>query len=209
MIGVERRHPALWAMAEQDRPVEPREDFLLRHPHRLAGLQRLVLGLALRTQLLGRGIVERHQQCRRRQLAAPVDANVNVVFGVEFEVEPRAAVRDHPGSEQIFPRGMGLTLIVIEEHAWAAVHLRNDDPFSAVDNEGPVLRHQRHIAHIDVLLLDVADRARAGILVYVPDHKAQRNLKGSGKGNPALLAFADIVFRSFKLVTDEFQLGTL
>ena len=104
---------------------------------------------------------------------------------------------------------MRLALVVVEEHARAAVHLRDDDPLGAVDDEGAVLRHQRHVAHIDVLLLDVADRARAGILVDVPDDQAQGDLQRCGKSDAALLALVDIVFRRLELVAHEFELRPL
>ncbi len=104
---------------------------------------------------------------------------------------------------------MGLALVVIEEHAGAAVHLRDDDPLGAVDDEGAVLGHQRHVAHVDILLLDVADRARPGILVDVPDDQAQGDLQGCGKGDAALLALIDIVFRRLEFVAHEFELRAL
>ena len=104
---------------------------------------------------------------------------------------------------------MRLALVVVEEHAGAAVHLRDDDPLGAVDDEGAVARHQRHIAHVDVLLLDVADRARAGVLVDVPHEEAQRHLQGSGVIHAALLAFLDIVFRRLELVADKIELRAL
>ena len=70
---------------------------------------------------------------------------------------------------------MGLAAIVIEKDAWAAVHLRDDDALGAVDHEGAVLGHERHIAHVDVLFFDVADRARARVLVHLPDDEPQRH----------------------------------
>ena len=178
-------------------------------PDRLAGLQVLAVGLALGALLLGGGVVERQQQRRRRQFAAPVDADIDVVLGVELEIEPGAAIRDDARGEQVLARGMGLALVVVEEDAGGAVHLRDDDPLGAVDDERAVARHQRHVAHVDVLLLDVADRARAGILVDVPDDQAQRHLERRGVGDAALLALVDVVFRRLQLVADEFQLGAL
>ena len=38
-----------------------------------------------------------------------------------------------------------------------AVHLGDDDPLGAVDDEGALLGHERDVAHVDVLLLDVLD----------------------------------------------------
>ena len=88
VIGVELGHPALRAVAKDDRPVEPRKNLFLRHAGGLSGLQRLGVGPALRAKLLGGSVVERHQEGCRRQFAAPVDAHVDVVLGVELEIEP-------------------------------------------------------------------------------------------------------------------------
>ena len=90
-----------------------------------------------------------------------------------------------------------------------AVHLADHDALGAGDDEGAAGRHQRHVAHVDVLLLDVADRARAGLLVVIPHDQAQRHLQRRGEGHAALLAFLDVVFRLFELVADELQLGLL
>ncbi len=47
------------------------------------------------------------------------------------------------------------------------MHLRNNHPFRAIDHEGSVVGHQRQVAHIDVLLLDIADRTCAGFFIDV------------------------------------------
>src|SRR5262249_7241774 len=73
-----------------------------------------------------RDIVERQEQRRCRQFAAAVDADIDMVLGVEFEIEPRAAIGNDPGGKQILARGVRLPLVVVEEHAGAAVHLRDD-----------------------------------------------------------------------------------
>ena len=85
------------------------------------------------------------------------------------------------------------------------MHLRDDDALGAVDDERAVVGHQRHVAHVDGLLLDVADRAGAGILVHVPDDQAQDDLQRRGIGHAALDALLDVVFRLFQLVIDELQ----
>ena len=208
LLRVERRHPALGAAAEGD-PCRRRRrgspPSTCRSPRPAAAP---CLRSAARFAAVG-GIVERQEQRRRRQLAAPVDADIDVVLGVELEIEPGAAIGDDPGGEQILARGMRLALVVVEEHAGAAVHLGDDDPLGAVDDERAVARHQRHVAHIDVLLLDVADRARAGVLVDIPHDEPQRDLQRRGEGDAALLAFVDVVFRGLQLVADEFELGPL
>ena len=47
---------------------------------------------------------QREQQAGDRQLTLTVDADVDDVLGVEFEIEPRTAVRNDAGCEQEFAR---------------------------------------------------------------------------------------------------------
>src|SRR3546814_8590546 len=71
------------------------------------------------------------------------------VLGIELEVEPRAAIGNHAGGVEILARRMGLALVVVEEHARAAVHLADADALGAVDDEGALVGHERHVAHVD------------------------------------------------------------
>ncbi len=87
------------------------------------------------------------------------------------------------------------------------MHLTDDNALCAIDNEGTVGRHERHVAHIDVLFLDVLHGAGSGLFVHIKDDQSQSHLKRRGKGHSALLAFLDVVFRIFEFVMDEFQLG--
>ena len=102
---------------------------------------------------------------------------------------------------------MGLALVVVEEDTRRAMHLADDHALGAVDNEGAIAGHERHVAHVDILLLDVADRARTAVLVEVPDHQAQGDLQGHGEGDAALLAFLDVVLRLLQLIVHELQFG--
>ena len=90
---------------------------------------------------------------------------------------------------------MGLALVVIEEHAGRAVHLRDDDALGAVDDERAVVGHERDVAHVDILLLDVLDGLGAGFLVDIEHDEAQRHLERRRIGHAALAALVDVVFR--------------
>ncbi len=149
---VERHAPAFLGALVDDLLVEGRQD---------------VLGVE----------AEREHQRGHRNLAATVDTREHDVLGVELDVEPRAAIRDHARGKQQLARRMGLALVVIEEHARRAVHLRDDDALGAVDDEGAVRRHERDVAHVDVLLLDVLDGARARLLIDIEHDQAQRHLQ--------------------------------
>src|SRR6202158_3301623 len=75
------------------------------------------------------------------------------------------------------------------------MELADDDALGAVDDERAVLGHQRDVAEVDLLLLDVADGLDAGLGVLVPDHEADRHLQRHGVGHAALLAFVDVVLQ--------------
>ena len=147
------------------------------------------------------------EQRRDRELALAVDAGIHDVLGVELDVEPGTAIRDDAGGEQQLARGMGLALVVVEEHARRTVHLRDDDALGAVDDEGAVVRHERHVAHVDVLLLDVLDGLGAGIRVHIEHDQAQRHLEGRSEGHAALAALVDVVFRRLERVLHELEQG--
>jgi hypothetical protein len=134
-LGGVRNLPAILAADIGQAVVEGVEDFLGRQAKRL-------------------------QQRRDRQLALAVDADVDDVLGVEFEIEPAAAIGDDAGGEEIFAAGVGLAAVMIEQHARRTVHLADDDALGAVDDEGAVLRHERHVAHVtSCSLISITDLA--------------------------------------------------
>src|SRR3546814_15392773 len=71
--------PAVLGAFEDQPVVKEVEDFLARHAQRI-------------------------EQAGDRQLALAVDADVDDVLGVEFEIEPRTAIRDHARGEQELAR---------------------------------------------------------------------------------------------------------
>lgn len=102
-------------------------------------------------------------------------------------------------------RRMALALVVVEEDARRTVHLGDDDALGAVDDERAVVGHERHVAHVDGLFLDVLDRLRAGILIDIEHDEAQRHLQRRGIGQVALAAFVDVELRRLELIGNEFQ----
>ncbi len=148
---------------------------------------------------------EREHQRRHGNLAATVDTREHDVLGVELDIEPGAAIGNDARGEQQLARRMGLALVVIEEHAGRTMHLRDDDALGAVDDEGAVHGHERDIAHVDVLLLDVLDGLGAGFFVDIEHDQAQRDLERRRIGHAALAALVDVIFRRFELIADEFQ----
>ena len=150
---------------------------------------------------------EGHQERGDGDLALAVDARVDDVLGVELDVEPGAAIGDDARGEQQLARRVRLALVVVEEHAGRAVHLRDDNALGAVDDEGAVGRHQGHVAHVDVLLLELAHRLGARVLVDVEHDQAQRHPERRGIGHVALAALVDVELGRLELVGHELELG--
>src|SRR5690606_29740586 len=141
------------------------------------------------------GEAERLEQHRGVELPAAVDPHVEDVLRVELEVEPAAAVRDDPGRVEELAGGAVSAFVVVEEHTCGAVQLGDDDPLGAVDDESPGLRHERDLAEVDLLLLDVTDGLDAGLLVHVPDDEADHHLERCREAHAALTALFHRVLR--------------
>ena len=107
--------------------------------------------------LLVRTQAERAQEDGAQELALAVDANVERVLLVVFELHPRSAIGNDLAQE------VGAVVRRLKEDARRTMQLRNDDAFGAVHDERAVRRHQRNVAEEDFLLLDVADGLVAGL----------------------------------------------
>ena len=138
-----------------------------------------------------------HEQ-RRGLLALAVDTHGQDVALVGFELKPRAAAGDDLRVEQ---RLVGrLVALGGEVHARGAHQLGDDDALRAVDDERAAGRHEREVAHEDVLLLDLA-----GLAVDEADFHEQRCLVG----DVLLLALVHGVLRLAELVAAELHAHVL
>jgi len=140
-------------------------------------------------------IAERLEKDRRRDLPASVDPHVDDVLYVEFEIQPRTAVRDDPGGVQDLAARMRPSLVVREERAGRPVQLAHHDALRSVDDKGPGLGHERKVADIDLLLLDILDPFRGGLLILFEKHEARLDLERRGVGGSPLQAFPESVLR--------------
>ena len=164
-------------------------DAVADRPVNRAALQRqLVDRVEAADDLVGAAQPEGAQEHRGEELPLAVDADVEQVLGVVLELHPRAAIRDDL-------RDVERLVFRVEEGARRAVQLRDDDALGAVDDERAVVRHQRDVAEVDLLLLDVADGLHAGLGVLVPDHQPDRDLQRHGVGHAAFLALVDVVLQ--------------
>src|SRR5690606_8684280 len=143
------------------------------------------------------------EQDRYRHLATTVDAEKEDILGVEFEIKPGAAVRNDARREQQLAGAVGLATVVLEEHAGRAVQLRNNDALGAVDDEGTVFGHERDLAHVHFLFLDLADRGAAGLAVH--QHQANLGAQRRRVRQPTLLAFLNIKDRVAQGIADKLE----
>ena len=73
------------------------------------------------------------------------------------------------------------------------MQLADDYALGAVDDECPVLGHQRNVAKEDFLFLDVANALGAGFGIFVEDREANRDFERSGVRHAALFALVYVV----------------
>src|SRR5690554_124786 len=167
------------------------------------------LGVIIIGEQLFGGVAQRAQKHGRRHLALAVDPHVHDILGAELKVEPGAAIRDHARRIKQLTRRVLLAIIVVEEGARRAVQLADDDALGAVNYKRAALGHQRNLAEEDLVLLGIAHRAGAGILVDIPDRQANRDLDGRRVGHPTRPALLDIVLGFSQLVAEKFQSRSL
>jgi len=92
---------------------------------------------------------QRPKQHRHWNLALAIHLHREHVTSRRLELEPRAPIRDKLGHAELAPSGA--VLIHGKVGARRANQLANDYALSTVDDESAVLRHDRKIAHVDVL----------------------------------------------------------
>jgi hypothetical protein len=125
---------------------------------------------------------------------------------IELEVEPRTGVGDDPRRVQELAARVRLALVVVEEHARAAMQLGDDDALRTVDDEGARLGHERDFTEVNFLLLDVAHDAFA-TLAGVVNHQLRRDLDRRRERHAALAALVDVVLRPLEVVGDVNELA--
>ncbi len=148
-------------------------------------------------------VAQRAQQDGDRHLAAAVDTEVHVVLRVEFEVQPRAAIRDDARGKQQLSGGMGLAAVMLKEHARRTMQLGNDDALGAVDHERTGVGHQRDFSHVHFLLLDFLDCGLGRLLVH--DGQAHAGAQRGSISQSALPAFLHVERRHAQLVADKIE----
>ncbi len=141
------------------------------------GAQNLLVGLQ----------AERAQEYRAVELALAVDADIEQVLVVVLEFHPASPVGDD------LAQVVALRRDLLEEDARRPVQLRNDHALGPVDDERPILGHQRHFTEEDFLFLDVAHGPHAGFGVLVEHRQPDGDLERSGVGHAAFLALRHVV----------------
>ena len=85
------------------------------------------------------------------------------------------------------------------------MELGNDNTLGTVDNEGTVLGHQGHFAHVDFLLFNILDRLVGRFLII--NDKSYFHPQRCCVGDAPKLAFLDVKYRLADAVTHVFECG--
>ena len=122
------------------------------------------------------------QEDRDQEFLLPVEPDVERVLGVVLEFDPGAAVRDDLADEEplVLPRP--------EKHAGRALELADHDPLDPVENERALFGHERDVAEIDLLLLDVLQPLGFAGGVLLPGDQAPLQPQGDREGVALLQA---------------------
>src|SRR5690554_7602928 len=94
---------------------------------------------------------------------------------------------------------------MIKEHTGRAVELGNNYTLGTVDNEGTVLGHQGHFAHVDFLFFDVLNRLVRRFPII--NDKANLNSQRRRIRYAPKLAFLDIEYGLANAVAHVFKRG--
>src|SRR5581483_8368760 len=135
----------------------------------------------------------------------PVHAHVQQIVGVEVELDPGAAVRDHPRREQRLAGGERLALVVVEKDTGRALELAHDHALGAVDDERALVRHEGQFTEVDFLTPLLADGLRLRLLVVIEHDEAQGDLERDRERHAAVVAFLDRVFRIAEVIRVELE----
>src|SRR5438552_12828678 len=142
--------------------------------------------------------LERLEKDGDGNLSLAVDLDRQQVLGRGLDLEPRAAVGDELGAEQLAARvrvfGGG------EVNTRRAHQLRHDHALGAVDDERPLVGHHGEVAHVDLGLLD---------LTRLLDGEASPYPQGRGVSHVEVAALFDRELGLAELVVEELQLEVL
>ena len=74
------------------------------------------------------------------------------------------------------------------------MELRNDDALRTVNDERPVIRHQRDLAEQYIFFFNIADGGCSRVRVLIKDRQANAHLERDAERHSALLAFLLVMF---------------
>ena len=150
--------------------------------------------------IVGEQFIEEPQGAQEggaEELALTIDTGVEQALGVQFELDPAAAIGNDLGAVEGLVGGDG------EEDTRAAMQLRHDHALGTVDDEGAAVGHGGDVPEIDLGLLALLILA-VTLLVLVELVEAHADLQGRGHGGAALhtLLHAHLGMQAHGLVTD-------
>src|SRR6185295_2806284 len=154
-------------------------------------------------------IPEGLQKNSGRHFPPTVNAHIENVASIKFEIQPRSAIGNNPRGVQHLAAGVRPALIVRKGRTGRPMQLADHHPLRAVDNEGSPLRHERQLADVDFLFSNVEDLFLGALIFLVEHDQAHPELQRNGKGHPLLETFPLIILRGAKGVARKLQYGRI
>ncbi len=137
---------------------------------------------------------QRAEEHRHRNFAVFIDADIKDIVGVGFIFQPRTAVGDHGGGEQLLT-GLVVAHAVID--ARRTDELGDDDALRTVDDKSAAIGHQGKVSHEDILFLDLA-----GLLV----EQAGAHTQGSRIGHiPGFALLNRVLGRVVEMIVNKVE----
>src|SRR6185295_8991662 len=138
---------------------------------------------------------ERAQKHGSEELTLAIDTNIEQVFCVVLELDPRTAIWNDLGKK------ISVVVRPLKKDSGRSMKLTDDNAFRPVDDKRAVVGHQRDLAKEDFLFLDVPNRLLSGVFVGIPNGQSYLDLKRNRIGHRFFLAlfFGMFVLKSHRL----------
>ncbi len=98
---------------------------------------------------------------------------------------------------------MCFAFVVLKEHTGGTVELRHDDTLGTIDDKGSVVSHERNLAHVNFLFLDIFNRFCRRF--FIVNNQAHFNAQRHRIGGAAQHTFINIKNSLTQGITNIFQ----
>lgn len=150
---------------------------------------------------------ERNKKSSGRKIEKKVDERIEDVIGIEIDIEKRKEIRNEERRKKKIERRMGIEIVMIEEEERRKVNMRKDKEIGEVEDEGEVVGNERNIENVKVMIIDVIDGIRKGVLVNIEKDKKKSKIERRRISKIEMKELIKIEIRWIELVEKELENG--